>query len=271
MVNKNSVYCSIVLFKNNPTEIKEIVQKLVSINDVNCIHLVDNDKQSDISEILKLPKVKYTNCGSNLGYGRGHNVAISDFMQSQSSHVAIINSDISFDHDIFKNLLASSKSIKDVGFISPSFGETGPYVINAKFVLSALTLILRLLKLNFLVNKQTYTVSINERYTFAPYLSGAFLLCNKNLFRSIGVFDERYFMYPEDLDITRRAAVHFTNVVINDVKIFHSHRAESKKSLKMFYIHSINMIKYFNKWGWFLDGSRKFINAKYKKLNKELL
>ena len=69
MINHNSVYCSIVLFKNNPTEIEGIVRKLVSFSDVNCIHLVDNDKQENIAEILKLPKVKYTNCG-NLGYRR---------------------------------------------------------------------------------------------------------------------------------------------------------------------------------------------------------
>lgn len=270
MINQNSVYCSIVLFKNNPTEIEGIVRKLVSFSDVNCIHLVDNDKQENIAEILKLPKVKYTNCGSNLGYGKGHNVAINDFLRSQCTHIAIINSDISFGRDIFKDLLSSSKPIKNVGFISPSFGESGSYIINAKFVLSSLTFVLRLLKLNFLVNKVTYAISINKRYTFAPYLSGAFLFCNKNLFKSIGVFDERYFMYPEDLDITRRAAVHFTNVVVNDVKISHHHRAESKKSLKMFYVHSINMIKYFNKWGWFFDRTRKSINLKYENLNKEL-
>lgn len=270
MINKKSVYCSIVLFKNSAIEIEEIVNKLMRINDVDCIHLVDNDKQENISEVLKLSKVKYTNCGSNLGYGKGHNVAIEDFMESQCTHIAIINSDISFDLDIFKNLLVSSQPIKDVGFISPSFGGSDPYIVNAKYVLSSFTFILRLLKLNFLVDKITYTNSSNNKYTFAPYLSGAFLFCNKNLFKTIGVFDERYFMYPEDLDITRRAAVYFKNVIINDVKIYHSHRAESKKSLTMFYVHSINMIKYFNKWGWFLDSSRKSINSKYKNLNQEL-
>ena len=39
-------------------EREEIVNKLMRINDVDCIHLVDNDKQENISEVLKLSKVK---------------------------------------------------------------------------------------------------------------------------------------------------------------------------------------------------------------------
>ena len=51
------------------------------------------------------------------------------------------------------------------------------------------------------------------------------------------------------------------------VSVVHAHRAASYKSKKMLKIHMENMVKYFNKWGWFFDKERSEWN---KKLLKEL-
>ena len=37
-----------------------------------------------------------------------------------------------------------------------------------------------------------------------PYLSGCFMFFRMSALQEIGLFDERFFMYPEDIDITRR-------------------------------------------------------------------
>ena len=42
----------------------------------------------------------------------------------------------------------------------------------------------------------------------------------------------------------------------------HAHRAASYKSKKMLKIHMVNMIKYFNKWGWIVDKERSAWNRK---------
>ena len=39
-----------------------------------------------------------------------------------------------------------------------------------------------------------------------PYLSGCFMFFRISALQDIGLFDERFFMYPEDIDITRRYA-----------------------------------------------------------------
>jgi GT2 family glycosyltransferase len=80
-------------------------------------------------------------------------------------------------------------------------------------------------------------------------------------FNMVGIFDERFFMYPEDIDITRRMHKFYKTIYYPEVSIIHAHQADSYKSRKMLIIHIVNMIKYFNKWGWFFDRERKIINA----------
>jgi len=85
--------------------------------------------------------------------------------------------------------------------------------------------------------------------------------------QDIGIFDEQYFMYPEDLDLTRRIYTRYRNIFYPKVSIIHEHEKASFKNFKMMKIHILNMIKYFNKWGWIFDKEREKVN---KLLLKEL-
>lgn len=76
----------------------------------------------------------------------------------------------------------------------------------------------------------------------------------------VGLFDERFFMYPEDIDLTRRIHRHFTTLYFPQATVVHAHRAASYKSLKMLWIHMANMVRYFNKWGWIYDAERSKAN-----------
>jgi GT2 family glycosyltransferase len=95
-----------------------------------------------------------------------------------------------------------------------------------------------------------------------PYLSGCFMFLRVAALKKVGLFDERFFMYPEDIDLTRRMYKEFKTVFYPEVEITHQHARESYKSLKLFYIHIVNMIRYFNKWGWFFDKERRIVNQR---------
>ena len=93
-----------------------------------------------------------------------------------------------------------------------------------------------------------------------PYLSGCFMLLRNDCLRKIGLFDENIFLYTEDIDLTRRIHKHYRTVFYPDVSIYHIHERGSYKSLVPFLIHLRSAVKYFNKWGWFNDPDREFIN-----------
>jgi GT2 family glycosyltransferase len=94
-----------------------------------------------------------------------------------------------------------------------------------------------------------------------PYLSGCFMLFRTAALKRVGLFDERFFMYPEDIDISRRMHAQFRTLYFPASTIVHDHARESYKSIKMLWIHISNLIKYFNKWGWVFDAERDNINA----------
>ena len=78
--------------------------------------------------------------------------------------------------------------------------------------------------------------------------------------QKIGLFDESFFMYGEDIDLTRRMHSKYKTIFFPGAVVIHDHAKESYKNIKMLLIHSFNLGRYFNKWGWFLDSERKKIN-----------
>ena len=84
-----------------------------------------------------------------------------------------------------------------------------------------------------------------------PILSGCFMFLRNEIFKNVGLFDERYFMYMEDFDYSRRIHEKYRTVYYPNVEIVHAHAKESFKNRKLSIIHLKSAIKYFNKWGWF--------------------
>ena len=63
-------------------------------------------------------------------------------------------------------------------------------------------------------------------------------------------FDERFFMYMEDVDICRRIDQHGKRkMYYPKVSIQHEFRKGSSKNLKLFFVHVSSAIKYYKKWG----------------------
>ena len=93
-----------------------------------------------------------------------------------------------------------------------------------------------------------------------PYLSGCFMFMRTEAVLKARLFDERYFMYPEDIDLTRTIHRDYLTVFLPDVTIVHDHERGSYKSWRLLWIHIVNMCRYFNKWGWFIDKERRLMN-----------
>ena len=86
--------------------------------------------------------------------------------------------------------------------------------------------------------------------------------------RQAGLFDERFFMYMEDVDLSRRIHKHYRTVYYPEVSVFHQHEKGSYKNITLLKYHVQSAIRYFNKWGYFFDKDRQEINKKIlKKLN----
>ncbi len=90
---------------------------------------------------------------------------------------------------------------------------------------------------------------VPEDVTDVPALAGGFLILRKEALEQVGLLDERFFIYLEDIDICRRLRKNGWRVVFNpNARILHSWGASSsKRRAKAFWWHHMSMFKYFQK------------------------
>jgi GT2 family glycosyltransferase len=93
-----------------------------------------------------------------------------------------------------------------------------------------------------------------------PALSGCFMLMRSATLRDAGIFDERFFMYLEDVDLSRRIGRLSRTVYFPYVSVVHDYGKGSYKNMRLLYCHARSAISYFNKWGWFYDVEKEAIN-----------
>ena len=85
---------------------------------------------------------------------------------------------------------------------------------------------------------------------FAEYITGCFHLYKTNDFVALNGFDERYFLYMEDVDICKKIDdLGKKKLYFPQEEIIHVLKQGSSKNIKLFIIHASSAIKYFLKWG----------------------
>lgn|SRR5574344_1929316 len=263
-MDNTSITVSIVTYMTDLEELKKCLESLSS-SIVKKIYIIDNSQQKYIEKFcLKYYNIDYI-ASKNVGYGAGHNKAIKLVMETDVKYHLVLNSDVYFEPSVLEKITEYMELNKDVSMVQPNIiYPNGDAQNTCRLLPSPANLIFR----RFLPKR--IMKSMDERYTLSfwnhkkelniPYHQGSFLFIRKSCFKDVGLFDERFFMYPEDIDITRRMHTKSRTMFWPGVTIIHAHRAASYKSKKMLKIHIVNMIKYFNKWGWIFDSQRRIWN-----------
>lgn len=257
---------SIVTYHHSIGEVCKVVTSVLS-DSVMKLYIVDNSTNDTLREISAISeKIKYIH-SMNLGYGAGHNIAIREAIELGSTYHVVVNPDIYFKNGVLEKLVEYMEKNKDVGQIMPKvYYPNGDLQCLCKLIPTPLDLIFKRFLPYFMTKKRMYRFQLGftgyDKIMNVPYLSGCFMFFRISVLQEIGLFDERFFMYPEDIDITRRIHEKYKTIFFPDVSIIHAHAAASKTNFKMLKVHILNMIKYFNKWGWYFDSRRKIINKK---------
>jgi GT2 family glycosyltransferase len=80
--------------------------------------------------------------------------------------------------------------------------------------------------------------------------------------KQIGLFDERFFLYAEDTDLSRRIHQQFETLYFPGAEISHVHARGSYKDFGLTFHNIKSASQYFNKWGWLIDTERTAINRR---------
>lgn len=262
------VTASIVLY-NPERAVFKAIDSFLNVKALSIfLYLIDNSPtnifQKSNKALLEKENVTYIFTGKNPGYGAAHNIAIKQIIDKSEYHL-VLNPDVYFEPEILNVLYNYASANSAVGHLIPKvLYPDGRLQYVCKLIPTPFNLIARLLPNNFL---KKYNERFELRFSGynkimeAPYLHGCFMFLRCSALKNIGLFDERFFMYPEDIDLTRRMHKQFKTIFYPFVYIIHEHKKTSFKNVRMFAVHVQNMIRYFNKWGWLFDYERRKVNA----------
>lgn len=260
--------CSIVLYKNEPELLRNAILSVLNNHLQLKLLLVDNSPTDELKNKLSLvlndERIEYIHTNKNIGFGAGHNIAIKKIINDSPYHL-VLNPDVTFSENTLQPLLQFMQANKDAGAVMPKvlYDDCSLQYLAKLLPTPFDFFIIRFLPFAFKKSQDTFKLkqSNYDKIMMVPFLSGCFLLLNTQALKKIGLFDEKIFMYTEDIDITRRLiAASYKTVFYPDVHIYHHHERKSFKNFKVFKTYLKSTIYYFNKWGWFFDKERRKIN-----------
>lgn len=260
------INASIVTYLTDPDELRTILGDLAE-SSVRTVYVVDHSPTDALRPVAEeYPKAVYEKA-PNLGYGTGHNRAIRRSLAEGADYHLVVNADVKWDGDVPGALASFMDSRPQCGMVTPKVRYPNGSI---QYVCRLLPRPVDLLIRRFVPIKKLQR-RICDRYELRefdydtlmniPVLPGSFMFLRCETLRDVGIFDQRYFMYAEDMDLCRRIRSRWETIFYPGVTVYHTFARESTHNFKLMVYHAVSIVKYFNKWGWLFDSERKRANS----------
>ncbi|WP_411768305.1 glycosyltransferase family 2 protein [Winogradskyella sp. A3E31] len=210
----------------------------VAIADLDAeIIVVDNNSIDDSCAMVKsnFPKVRLIKNKENYGFAKGNNIGVKD---AKGEYVCVLNPDTVVAEDTFTTILEFADSKTNLGIVGCQLIDgRGKYLPESKRNVPTPKVAFEKL----IGNDKNYYANHLERESIGEVdiLVGAFMMLKRSIFNEVGGFDERYFMYGEDIDLSysiKKAG--YINYYYGATTILHfkgESTLKNKKYLKRFY------------------------------------
>ena len=193
---------------------------------------------------------------ANRGYGAGHNLAMAEV---ESQFHLILNPDVELARDSLKLALGTLRNQHDIGLLAPQgFSPSGEPEFLAKAYPSVWVLGLRALAPHWFKIRSGGALARYEmrdmpnETTLRPITlaSGCCMWVRRSVFDGVGGFDESYFLYFEDHDLSLKLASQGTVMEHQDIRIVHHGGGASRKGFQHIRWFVGSAARFFSHWGW---------------------
>ncbi|MBU3935548.1 glycosyltransferase family 2 protein [Patescibacteria group bacterium] len=189
------------------------------------IIVVDNASTDNTEKLLNIKGVDFIKNPQNYGFSKACNIGAK---KAVGDYLLFLNSDMELIDNSLENMFKYFRENPQIGLIGPQFLDPDHGIQASVFPPQT---ILNAIK-EFWLGKPTYSKYTPKIKTAIPVwaVSGGAVLVKNNLFKKIGGWDEKYFMYFEDLDLCRKIHQLDKQVVYYpQAKLIHRHGASGKK------------------------------------------
>lgn len=220
--------------------IRELLSDLLMMKDKLCQVIVTlniPEDESFLSDFVAHLPILIIRNEMIKGFGSNHNNA---FLVNKSDFFIVVNPDIRL-HDFNLNELVRVASIKTVGVAAPAvYSKDGCLEDSARHFPTIAGLVRRKF---FGYDGLDYKVGLEPLKV--DWVAGMFMVFRSETYRSVGGFNDRFFMYFEDVDLCRRLSHAGLDVILMpQVCVIHEARRASRRSLRHFLWHLSSAYRY---------------------------
>ncbi|PMH45949.1 hypothetical protein BCU68_09140 [Vibrio sp. 10N.286.49.B3] len=229
----------IIVNWNSGAQLKKCVQSLINFgHDIGEIIIVDNNSSDDSMRMLPYsPKIKEIILEKNIGFGQACNVGAQS---SSSPYLLFLNPDTYVLENTIKDSVEFLQKDSSIGVLGVKLFDDDKVSRSCARDPSFFSLLSHSTGLSRLIKKTGYHMQewdhLSSRYV--DHVIGAFYMMPKNIFDKLGGFDPRFFVYFEDLDLSKRVKELGFNIFYNaNISAYHygGGTSEGIKSTRLFY------------------------------------
>ncbi|EAQ49528.1 glycosyltransferase family 2 protein [Leeuwenhoekiella blandensis] len=230
------------------------VERSIASIDAEII-VVDNNSQDETEELIttNFERVIFQQNNENLGFAKAYNQAVHT---AKGKYVCILNPDTVLSENCFKTLIPFAEKQPDFGALGPRLIDgTGHYLPESKRNVPDFKVAFK--KMTGDTSRYYANQLAQDEIGEVPVLVGAFMLVKKQAYLKIKGFDERFFMYGEDIDLSYRLTQNgFKNYYFGQVSVIHfkgeSTVKDRKYNLRFYGAMQLFQQKHFSQ-GFFID------------------
>ncbi|MBU2025892.1 MAG: glycosyltransferase family 2 protein [Patescibacteria group bacterium] len=265
---KNKIDVSIVIVSHKNASVLKLcldaLEKNIGREIKGEIIVVDSETQEEVRDLVleDYPKVRFIPFFRNVGFARALNKGIKS---ARGEMILALNPDIVVKRRAVEIMHRYMKKHAEAGIAGPMLlNFNGSYQASCFRFYTPATVIYRRTFLGESVGKKALKSFVISPKGEKPqrikgWLMGSALMLRADNLAKVGLMDERYFMYFEDVDWCRRFfEAGYKIVYVPQAKMFHYHsKMSASKSIfslffnKMTFVHLLSGLKYFIKFkGW---------------------
>ncbi len=206
--------------------------------------IVDNGSTDNTQKLLSADKsIKYVFSEKNLGFAKGNNLGVQS---AQGEYLLFLNSDMELIDNSLESMFEYIQKHREIGVIGPKFLNPDLTPQSSVFPPQSLCNAFK----EFWLGQVAYSKYLPQK--LVPHhvwaLSGGCMLIKKDYFLSLGGWNEKYFMYYEDLDLCRQVRKTGSKIVYYpSALVVHRHGASGK-----------NLADSANQWRRLIPGSKLY-------------
>lgn len=232
---ENEVAVAILYYKN-PKSLLPTLNALIDIESKSRVWVINNGCKEEMIWPKQFEKFNFLNLNQNYGYAGGYNRALKNIFEHKNiSVVLLLNPDAIIEKNKLQNLIFDYYNLKtqvsNLGLVQP-------------------LVLLPNRSINTSGNEMSYcgfswtgrTVPVESKPTEINFVSGCATMMGKDVFEASGGFDEDYFAYYEDTELSLRLSLHgYQHFLVPSSTVIHHH--DHSRNRKMWYFYERNRWK----------------------------